>query len=512
MFSRLFGGKKASAEPSKEESKSSKSASQAANPTDNNGASRSNKSSPPPRFISRRPGARGGGISRPIVRRGSAESRPRDVDSDDASERNLLQQAKSLPNESTLMRKSNDTDGADPLSLREDSEPRLGASMPELNVLANVDETEPDLSINKALLSGYLWKQGGKRKNWHRRWFRLTDNTLFYYKSAVANEPLGKITDLHTCGLRSCDMKTKRPFSFEIYTIDRVYRISAESNAEYMRWINFLRGCMSSGNHIIFNPDTRSFEELKLVFRDNISISDLDFSDHSSGDHRETVNSEIFNTNTSNSDTTSSEEEADDDDDDAEEDDDEDPNEGAGISTIPPQKTMDLLERQEPRQRSNTLNNTAKADQRLSMPLQTAFVDQRMARGLLPEVDMPLFEESKNFVSIGVLKQGYLTKLGAIVKNWKRRWCVLIDEHLNYYKTPKHNIPCGSVHIDSSTYIERQSVLPSDRFPSLFCFKVVTAHRVFLFCADSNADLKDWLQVLSQIELNRQLARYKRRG
>lgn len=192
---------------------------------------------------------------------------------------------------------------------------------------------------------------------------------------------------------------------------------------------------MSAGNHIIFNPDTRSFEELKLVFRDNISISDPDFSDHIN-ETRATMTSDIF---TTGDDSTSSEEDEQDltevDDDDDDDDEEEDINiEVEGTSGLGEEGGLSATDlRQHARNRSNTF----KKERPLSLPLQNAFVDQRLARGLLPEVDSPLFEASKTFVSIGVLKQGYLTKLGAIVKNWKRRWCVLIDEHLNYYKTPK---------------------------------------------------------------------------
>lgn len=32
-------------------------------------------------------------------------------------------------------------------------------------------------------------------------------------------------------------------------------------------------------------------------------------------------------------------------------------------------------------------------------------------------------------------KEGYLTKLGGRVKNWKKRWFVLSDGKLYYYKT-----------------------------------------------------------------------------
>ena len=47
-------------------------------------------------------------------------------------------------------------------------------------------------------------------------------------------------------------------------------------------------------------------------------------------------------------------------------------------------------------------------------------------------------EQAGNFV---LLKTGWLTKKGAKVKNWKRRWCVLVEDRagdsaeLYYYAT-----------------------------------------------------------------------------
>jgi hypothetical protein len=35
-----------------------------------------------------------------------------------------------------------------------------------------------------------------------------------------------------------------------------------------------------------------------------------------------------------------------------------------------------------------------------------------------------------------ITMQGYLTKQGKVVKNWKRRWFVLQESRLFYYKTP----------------------------------------------------------------------------
>ena len=48
-----------------------------------------------------------------------------------------------------------------------------------------------------------LLAAGGKHKNWRRRWFILTDNCLYYFKSPSDKEPRGIIPlvnlEVHDC-------------------------------------------------------------------------------------------------------------------------------------------------------------------------------------------------------------------------------------------------------------------------------------------------------------------------
>ncbi len=45
-------------------------------------------------------------------------------------------------------------------------------------------ETENGLSIyTNAEMKGYMVKQGGRIKTWKKRWFVLSDNCLYYFKS-----------------------------------------------------------------------------------------------------------------------------------------------------------------------------------------------------------------------------------------------------------------------------------------------------------------------------------------
>jgi hypothetical protein len=42
-------------------------------------------------------------------------------------------------------------------------------------------------------------------------------------------------------------------------------------------------------------------------------------------------------------------------------------------------------------------------------------------------------------------KGGWLTKRGHVVKNWKRRWFVLNDDMLRYYKSPGQTVAQGFI-------------------------------------------------------------------
>jgi hypothetical protein len=49
------------------------------------------------------------------------------------------------------------------------------------------DEAEPFIPIIK---TGYLWKKGGSRRNWKKRWFELRPHTLAYYNNRTVSQLL----------------------------------------------------------------------------------------------------------------------------------------------------------------------------------------------------------------------------------------------------------------------------------------------------------------------------------
>ncbi|EFA85018.1 pleckstrin domain-containing protein [Heterostelium album PN500] len=89
-----------------------------------------------------------------------------------------------------------------------------------------------------------------------------------------------------------------------------------------------------------------------------------------------------------------------------------------------------------------------------------------------------------------VKKQGYLTKIGHIVKNWKRRWFVMENGYLFYMKHQESNRQLGTIAILGSNI---EMICYESR-----SFHIVTKGRTFMLVADSEDDLRDWLRVIQE--------------
>ena len=55
----------------------------------------------------------------------------------------------------------------------------------------------------------------------------------------------------------------------------------------------------------------------------------------------------------------------------------------------------------------------------------------------------------------GIIKQGYLTKQGHIIRNWKKRSFVLMRDELKYYKSETEKKPQGKIkkHLGGCNYL-----------------------------------------------------------
>ena len=91
-------------------------------------------------------------------------------------------------------------------------------------------------------------------------------------------------------------------------------------------------------------------------------------------------------------------------------------------------------------------------------------------------------------------KEGYLTKLGKVVKSWKKRWFVLNGSQLSYYDKPGKK-QLGS--IDMSKVIQVELNDDPKRENS---FKIIIPNtRTYVIIADSKQECLDWVNALNRI-------------
>ncbi|CAF1349006.1 unnamed protein product [Didymodactylos carnosus] len=112
-----------------------------------------------------------------------------------------------------------------------------------------------------AIKEGFLFKQGGRYRNWKRRWFVITEGCLYYFESTTDRDPRG-IIPLVNVDVRDSDDRTKQ-FCFELFPLagdkvkackpapgdvgkttegnHTVYRMSATSEEDRKEWIRCLR-------------------------------------------------------------------------------------------------------------------------------------------------------------------------------------------------------------------------------------------------------------------------------
>uniref|UniRef100_G1SDL1 Pleckstrin homology, MyTH4 and FERM domain containing H1 n=1 Tax=Oryctolagus cuniculus TaxID=9986 RepID=G1SDL1_RABIT len=90
-------------------------------------------------------------------------------------------------------------------------------------------------------------------------------------------------------------------------------------------------------------------------------------------------------------------------------------------------------------------------------------------------------------------KSGYLLKMGSRVKTWKRRWFVLRQGQIMYYKSPSDVIrkPQGQVDLNSRCRIVRGEGAQT--------FQLVCEKKTYYLTADSPSLLEEWIRVLQSL-------------
>uniref|UniRef100_A0A3P8ZKZ1 PH domain-containing protein n=1 Tax=Esox lucius TaxID=8010 RepID=A0A3P8ZKZ1_ESOLU len=94
-----------------------------------------------------------------------------------------------------------------------------------------------------------------------------------------------------------------------------------------------------------------------------------------------------------------------------------------------------------------------------------------------------------------IIKSGYCVKQGAVMKNWKRRYFLLEENSMSYFKSdlekePLRIIPLKEVH-------KVQECKQSDIMMRDNLFEIVTTSRTFYIQADSPEEMHSWIKAVS---------------
>lgn len=91
-------------------------------------------------------------------------------------------------------------------------------------------------------------------------------------------------------------------------------------------------------------------------------------------------------------------------------------------------------------------------------------------------------------------KMGTLSKLGGKLKTWQKRYFVLKNGSLTYYKSQSdvNRKPSGQFVIDEECRISKVEGAPT--------FEINTGKKTYYLTADSNAVIEDWVRVLQNVQ------------
>ncbi|XP_076142024.1 pleckstrin homology domain-containing family A member 1a isoform X3 [Alosa pseudoharengus] len=94
-----------------------------------------------------------------------------------------------------------------------------------------------------------------------------------------------------------------------------------------------------------------------------------------------------------------------------------------------------------------------------------------------------------------VLKAGYCVKQGAVMKNWKRRYFILEENSLSYFKSDLEKEPLRLIALKEVHKV--QECKQSDIMMRDNLFEVVTSSRTFYIQADSPEEMHSWIKAIS---------------
>ncbi|KAG8551506.1 hypothetical protein GDO81_004140 [Engystomops pustulosus] len=95
----------------------------------------------------------------------------------------------------------------------------------------------------------------------------------------------------------------------------------------------------------------------------------------------------------------------------------------------------------------------------------------------------------------GIIKAGYCVKQGAVMKTWKRRFFILDENTIGYFKSDMDRDPLRMIQLREVQKV--QECKQSDIMMRDNLFEIVTTSRTFYVQADSPEEMHSWIRAIS---------------
>ncbi|KAM7144742.1 sesquipedalian-1 isoform 1-T3 [Macrochelys suwanniensis] len=111
--------------------------------------------------------------------------------------------------------------------------------------------------------AGFLSKKGERNTAYHRRWFVLKGNMLFYFEERESREPVGVII-LEGCTVELCEAAEEFAFAIKFDCAKaRTYVLAAESQAAMESWVKSLSRASFDYMRLVVKELEKQLEEMQ---------------------------------------------------------------------------------------------------------------------------------------------------------------------------------------------------------------------------------------------------------
>ncbi|XP_015232650.1 PREDICTED: sesquipedalian-1 [Cyprinodon variegatus] len=111
--------------------------------------------------------------------------------------------------------------------------------------------------------TGFLFKKGERNTAYHRRWFVLKGNMLFYFEERDSREPIGVIV-LEGCTVELCESVEEFAFAIKFDCAKaRVYKLAAENQVAMESWVKALSRASFDYMRLVVKELERQLEEIQ---------------------------------------------------------------------------------------------------------------------------------------------------------------------------------------------------------------------------------------------------------